>query len=54
MALGLGTLGLEAAAFWAITPCELDAMLRGRFGGALAPEAISRSKFMHLMQQFPD
>jgi uncharacterized phage protein (TIGR02216 family) len=32
MAMGLGLLGLAPGAFWAMTPVELDAAIRGRFG----------------------
>ena len=34
MAAGFGLLGLAPAAFWAMTPRELAAALRGRFGPA--------------------
>ena len=34
MAIGLGVLGFAPAVFWALTPKELDAALRGRFGDA--------------------
>jgi uncharacterized phage protein (TIGR02216 family) len=54
MAIGLGVLGLAPLVFWALTPRELDAALRGRFGSGLAPEALSRGDLTALMQQFPD
>jgi uncharacterized phage protein (TIGR02216 family) len=54
MAAGLGTLGLAPAVFWSMTPREFDAALRGRVGGAGAPEAPSRVELANLMQRFPD
>jgi len=54
MALGLGVLGLSPDAFWAITPRELDALLRGRFGAGMSGQALSRHELGSLMQQFPD
>jgi uncharacterized phage protein (TIGR02216 family) len=53
MAAGLGLLGLSPAAFWAMTPRELAAGLRGRSGPR--PEAPPRKDDMQaLMQRFPD
>jgi len=53
MAAGLGVLGLAPAAFWAMTPRELSAALRGRCGHAsIAPP--SRTDVRALMQRFPD
>ena len=54
MAIGLGVLGLTPLAFWALTPKELDAALRGKFGAGFAPLALSHSDLQALMQQFPD
>lgn len=54
MAIGLGVLGLAPLVFWALTPKELDAALRGKFGNGLAPQALSRGDLSSLMQQFPD
>ncbi len=54
MAAGLGALGLAPSVFWAMTPREFDAALRGRLGGAVQPAAPSRADLMALMQQFPD
>jgi len=54
MALGLGVLGLAPAAFWTLTPRELDAILRGRAGLHGLPEPPSRADVAALMQQFPD
>lgn len=54
MELGLGVLGLAPAVFWALTPRELQAALRGRFGAAGAVEAPTRAELVALMQQYPD
>ncbi|MEZ5900699.1 MAG: phage tail assembly chaperone [Hyphomicrobiaceae bacterium] len=54
MALGLGVLGLPPDTFWTMTPRELDAMLRGRFGDGASRQALSRHELANLMQQFPD
>lgn len=54
MAIGIGVLGLAPAVFWALTPKELDAALRGRFGEAHSVTALSRGELGDLMQQFPD
>jgi uncharacterized phage protein (TIGR02216 family) len=52
MAAGLGLLRLSPAAFWSMSPRELDCALR-----VLLPpesEAPSRATFMALMDRFPD
>lgn len=54
MAAGLGVLGLAPPVFWAMTPREFDAALRGRLGGAVASAAPTRAEFNALMQEFPD
>ncbi len=54
MELGLGTLGLAPPVFWSLTPRELQAALRGRFGTSAASEALSRRDLHALMQRFPD
>ena len=54
MAIGLGVLGFAPRDFWALTPRELDAALRGRFGGSDAAQAPTRADFDGLMQLFPD
>jgi uncharacterized phage protein (TIGR02216 family) len=53
MAAGLGMLRLAPAVFWAMTPRELDAALRGAFGMA-ASQPMSRSDFAALMAAYPD
>ncbi len=53
MAVGLGLLAFEPAHFWAMTPRELDAAVRGRFGGVpLAP--LPRASLEAMMTRFPD
>jgi len=52
MALGLGALGLSPAAFWAMTPRELAAVLRWQMPKLEA--APSRDELMSLMARFPD
>lgn len=54
MAIGLGVLAMAPAVFWALTPKELDAALRGRFGDTRSVTALSRSELGDLMHQFPD
>ena len=54
MAAGLGILGLAPRDFWAMTPRELDAALRGRLGHAGEPQLPSRADLANLMRQFPD
>ncbi len=54
MAAGLGVLGLAPPVFWAMTPKELDAALRGRLGTGGASAAPTRGELATLMQQFPD
>lgn len=55
MALGLGLMGLAPAAFWAMTPSELDAAMEGRFGiRARAAAALKKSDLADLMRRFPD
>lgn len=54
MAAGLGTLGLAPVTFWAMTPRELDAALKGRLGDSAPSRAPSRSTLDRLLEQFPD
>lgn len=54
MAAGLGALGLAPATFWAMTPRELDAALRGRFGRQVSQGAPTRGDLEALMARFPD
>jgi uncharacterized phage protein (TIGR02216 family) len=52
MALGLGRLGLSARDFWALSPRELAAMLKGRGLTGSAPP--TRQSLEALMRAFPD
>jgi len=54
MAAGLGSLGLPPSEFWRMTPKEIDAAVRGRFGLTNDVGCLSRTDLAHLMQQFPD
>jgi uncharacterized phage protein (TIGR02216 family) len=54
MAAGLGVLGLAPHIFWAMTPREFDAALRGRLGGSAQAALPTRSELLAMMQQFPD
>lgn len=53
MAAGLGALRLPPPVFWAMTPRELEAALRGAFGVA-AQAPLSRAELSALMTAFPD
>lgn len=53
MAAGFGLLGLAPAAFWAMTPRELGAALRGRLG-APTEAPPTRDELGVLMARFPD
>jgi uncharacterized phage protein (TIGR02216 family) len=53
MAAGLGSLRLAPSVFWAMTPRELEAALRGTFG-AVQAAAPSRDELAALMAAFPD
>jgi len=54
MEAGLGALRLPPSVFWAMTPRELDAALRGAFGVRLPHVAPSRSELAALMGAYPD
>jgi uncharacterized phage protein (TIGR02216 family) len=53
MAVGFGVLGLPPTTFWAMTPKELEAALRGKFGGA-SEGPPGRGDVASLMRKFPD
>jgi uncharacterized phage protein (TIGR02216 family) len=53
MAAGFGLLGLSPAAFWAMTPRELAAALRGRLGPG-TPTPPSAHELADLMNRYPD
>ena len=52
MEAGLGALRLSPCVFWAMTPRELEAALRGVFGVRLP--LMSRSDLAALMTLYPD
>lgn len=53
MAAGFGLLGLAPAAFWAMTPRELAAAIRGRLGPQ--PEAPpTKQDLAALAARYPD
>jgi uncharacterized phage protein (TIGR02216 family) len=52
LAIGLGILRLAPKDFWAMTPRELAAAIRGLFGEIAAP--IDRAAFDELARRFPD
>lgn len=55
MEAGLGALRLGPRDFWAMTPRELDAALRGAFGsGCAAAIPPSRGDLAALMKRYPD
>lgn len=54
MAIGLGLIGLAPAVFWALSPREFDAILRGRFGETHHLQPPAKSDLIGLMRQFPD
>jgi uncharacterized phage protein (TIGR02216 family) len=51
--MALGMLALAPPVFWAMTPKELDAAMRGRFGAARETPPSS-AELDALMQRFPD
>lgn len=54
MAFGLGVLKLPPAAFWAMTPRELDAALCGHYGRRRVQAPLSRADLSALMVSHPD
>jgi uncharacterized phage protein (TIGR02216 family) len=54
MEAGLGTLRLAPHVFWAMTPRELEAALRGAFGMSHQAQPMSRADFAALMAAYPD
>ena len=53
MAAGLGVLRLAPRDFWAMTPREFDAALRGLIG-PLPESPLPRSALAALIERFPD
>jgi uncharacterized phage protein (TIGR02216 family) len=54
MSAGLGLLGLPPPVFWAMTPRELGAALRGRLGITAVVASPGREDLRNLMQRYPD
>jgi uncharacterized phage protein (TIGR02216 family) len=54
MEIGLGVLGFAPLAFWSLTPRELQAALRGRFGVSGENSSLSRKDLDALMRRYPD
>lgn len=54
MATGLGLLGLSARDFWAMTPREYAATVRGRLGPLVSEASLRRPDLDALMRRFPD
>lgn len=54
MALGLGVLGLAPPVFWAMTPKELEAAMRGRLGPQAFEAPLSRAGLAALIHAYPD
>jgi uncharacterized phage protein (TIGR02216 family) len=54
MIAGLGHLRLAPRDFWAMTPRELDAALRGYYDLGPASSPLNRATLNALLQAFPD
>jgi uncharacterized phage protein (TIGR02216 family) len=54
MEAGLGTLGHAPSVFWAMTPRELDAALRGALGPVAREAPLARADLAALMAAYPD
>ena len=54
MAAGLGVLRLSPSQFWATTPNELAAAMRGLTGGLPAAQQPTRADLEALMHRYPD
>lgn len=54
MATGLGLLGIPARDFWAMTPREYAAAVRGRLGPLVPDSRLARGDLDALMRRFPD
>lgn len=54
MTAGLGTLRLAPSEFWAMTPRELDAALRGALGVGSQRGSMTREDLSALMGAYPD
>ena len=54
MEAGLGALRLPPPIFWAMTPRELDAALRGALGLVAREAPMARADLVVLMAAYPD
>lgn len=54
MGIGLGALGLAPSVFWAMTPREFAAAVRGRTGTSAVARPLGRARFDALMARYPD
>ena len=54
MEAGLGSLRLPPHIFWAMTPRELEAALKGAFGAGRQARPMSRGDLSALMNLYPD
>ena len=54
MQFGFGVLGLSAAAFWRMTPRELEAAMSAHYGDPGSGSSLDRDAFTKLMERFPD
>lgn len=54
MEAGLGALRLPPHIFWAMTPRELEAALKGAFGAGRRAGLMSRADLAALMNLHPD
>ena len=54
MAAGLGLLRLPPQQFWAMTPREMAAAMRGHLGPAATTRPLARNDLAGLLARFPD
>jgi uncharacterized phage protein (TIGR02216 family) len=54
MTTGLGRLGLSPRDFWAMTPREFDAAVRGHLGLGPSAAPLASHDLASLMARFPD
>ena len=54
MEAGLGSLRLPPPVFWAMTPRELEAALKGAFGAPRHASTLSRTDLAAMMDLYPD
>ncbi len=54
MRIGLGVLGLAPEVFWAMTPREFEAAVRGRLGELDVPAPMTAATLDNLVRKYPD